>query len=510
VRGAAAVRRLGGALVLAGATLGAAASGTGSGPSAPVASAVGTTAAGGPVYHDMVAVVHLHTTVADGASSPLQMARAARAAGIDAIVVTDHFLERVTYAPWPVGGVIGVTLSRPSVVRYGLRRYLRDLAAAEAAVPGMIVVPGLEVTPYDHFAGSFLADDLELRGWHRHMLIVGLDDARLLARLPVAGNRWGGVYGAGSLLFLLPLGGLAWAVPRVRRPGYRDRRVGEFRLRRRRRPVGEIVTVAASLALLYAGFPYRVERFSPVGRDPGTAPYRELVDAVRGWGGLTAWAHPEARAIREEHWGVRLITEPYPELIAQAPADEFGALPEGTEKIIPPGALWDRALLAGLDGPRPGAPHAWAEVDEHRSVAVIDFNLLQTVFQVRDRSRAGLLEALRAGRHYARWTPPSGTPLSLRTWSVTSGDRMALAGGMLRARGTATVRFDVQGGGGPVKVRLVRAGEVIWSAAGTPPLSGTLQDNPPRSTYYRLDVEGAYPYRLLSNPIVLRRPGGAA
>ena len=138
---------------------------------------------------DLVAVIHLHSTFSDGAASPAVMARAARAAGVDAIVLTDHLLQRVRYAPWPLGNVMGVAVSRPSVLSHGVARYLTALAGAEGEAPGTLVLPGVETSPYSRFGGSPLAGSLELQGWHRHLLVLGIDDPAGLALLPAAGNR---------------------------------------------------------------------------------------------------------------------------------------------------------------------------------------------------------------------------------------------------------------------------------------------------------------------------------
>jgi hypothetical protein len=453
---------------------------------------------------ELVAVVHLHTTVGDGAATPLEIARAARRAGVDAVVVTDHFLERVSYAPWPLGNAFGVARSRPSVMSYGVARYLADLDAAEKAVPGILVVPGVEVTPYARWTGSLLRGDLTLNGWHRHLLVIGLEDPSALAGLPALGNRRGGAYNGWSLLYALPLAGLAWAARRALSPSYREARLGRFRLRQRRLPLPEILAGATCLVLLVLAFPYRVEAYSAVGADPGAAPFGDLIARVRALGGVTVWAHPEARA-EGEALGIRITTEPYPGLVRATSADAFGAMPEGTTALLPAGGLWDRALLDYLAGSRPGPPRALAEIDEHRAAASIDFRILQTVFLVRGPGHAGLLEALRAGRLYARWTPEAREPLRLSSWSVESDGRSAGAGETIAAAGRVAVRLAVEGGQGEtVTARLVRGGEVIWTQRGATPLTAVLEDEGRRPTYYRLDVEGAYPYRLVSSPIFVR------
>ena len=64
------------------------------------------------------------------------------------------------------------------------------------------------------------------------------------------------------------------------------------------------------------------------------------------------------------------------------------------------------------------------------------------------------------------------------------------------------------GNGTPVTARLLRGGEVIWTTRGSPPIRAEVDDAAPAPTYYRLDVEGTYPYRLVSNPVTILAPAG--
>jgi hypothetical protein len=466
-------------------------------------------AADTPAATEMVTVIHLHTTLSDGAAVPVDLARAARAAGVDALVITDHYLEKVSYAPWPVGNVIGLSLSRPSVVSGGLDRYLETLSAAEREVPGVLLLPGLEVSPYARWTGSLLGRTLALEGWHRHLLVIGIEDPRELRDLPVVSNRRGGRYGPWSLLFLIPVTALVWSTARLARPGHRETRVGKFVLRRRRSPIVEGLVGAAALEVLVAGFPFRIDRWSAVGDDPGDAPFRCLEERVRSLGGLTSWAHPEATADTTE-MGIRIVTPPYPDMVVRTDADAFGALPEGVRTLLPAGGLWDRALVDHLEGRRLGAPFAIAEIDEHRATQDIDLHILQTVCSVRERTHAGVVQALRTGTCYARWTPFNLPPLRLVTWEAAARSGTPVgAGGVLRQGGPLTVRMGVTGGDGhEVSARLLRRGEVIWSARIAPPFERAVSDDPQGPTYYRLDVEGAYPYRLIGNPIFVTATGG--
>jgi hypothetical protein len=450
---------------------------------------------------EVVSVIHLHSNRSGGTCSPLEIARAARAAGVDALFTADHYLARVTYAPWPIGNVLGFSISRPSVMGVGIERYLEELALVESEVEELRLVPGLEVAPHARWIGSALNGTLQLRGWHRHILVLGVDDADDLGGLPVSGNRIGGIYSAWSLAYLVPAAILIWSVALLA-PSLAAGPGPNHHAPRGRGTAFALIPAMASFGILIAGFPYRVERFSPLAPDPGPAPFQHLVDHVRSLGGLTILAHPEAGRDRMEAFDVRMLTEPHPELLRLTTVDGFAALPKGTDRMLPPGGVWDAALTEYLDGSRANAPWAIAENDDHGAAEEMDFNLLQTVLWVADRDRAGLLEALRNGRHYARWTPPRGSPLHLRRWRIESGGAIADSGESLPMRGLVSIRMQIEGGDGrQVTARLVRSGQVIWSRRATLPIETVIEDEPGVSSFYRLDVEGAYPYRLISNPI---------
>src|SRR5206468_2021694 len=135
-------------------------------------------------------------------------------------------------------------------------------------------------------------------------------------------------------------------------------RLGKFLLRKKKRSITEGLIGVASLAVLVAGFPFRVERWSAVGGDPGDAPFRLLEDQVRLLGGVTSWAHPEAAAEKEDH-GIKIATSPYPELVARTDADAFGALPKGSSRSCRRGGSgtgrWRRTSMGSARPP----PSPW-------------------------------------------------------------------------------------------------------------------------------------------------------
>ncbi|HEX9780863.1 MAG TPA: hypothetical protein VGB20_06595 [bacterium] len=129
---------------------------------------------------------HLHTTVSGGTQSPDAVAALAKSAGLDAVLITDSALRRWEYGLWPLRGLLKRVVEEPSVLRLGAAKYLAKIDAADRAHPDLLILPGMEAAPSYYWRRSPLERDGALvLGWHRHLLVFGIDDARSLRRLPL-------------------------------------------------------------------------------------------------------------------------------------------------------------------------------------------------------------------------------------------------------------------------------------------------------------------------------------
>jgi len=59
--------------------------------------------------------------------------------------------------------------------------------------------------------------------------------------------------------------------------------------------IAGILILLAGLVFLFNNFPFRCSKFSQYEGSLGIKPYQHFIDYVRDRGGLTFWAHPEAR-----------------------------------------------------------------------------------------------------------------------------------------------------------------------------------------------------------------------
>lgn len=470
----------------------------------------------------VVAAFHVHSTWSTGSASLDGLAAAAERAGIQAVILTENYLARAEYGLLPFRRILRRTEEVRSLTPETLPAYLAALQAAQARHPGVLLVPGFEVIPHYHWSGSPWNGTLTLHNTQKNILVVGLDSLALRI-LPVAGNterlpiRWGRSAAALLGATLLATAGVYLAGSRRRRR-IRLQRVTVVEERPRRLP--GIALILLALLLLLDNFPARALPFDTY-RDAGVAPHQALIRYTAEAGGLTFWSFPEARDLHVLTRGafrVTLRTDPYPgDLLATDGYTGFGGVYEDTTTFTEPGGGWDRRLLEFALGMRstPGWAVGEAGLHTEGEAGKSLVNVL-TVLWVRERTVAGVTEALRAGRAVA----VQGTAayrLSLDRFEVSAGGRAAGIGETLVAPPGAPVlvRGTVAASDGmahPVEVVLVRSGEVVARRAGSTPLALEYRGErlEAAADVYRVQVRGEIPHQLLSNPIFVRRGGTGA
>jgi hypothetical protein len=391
-----------------------------------------------------------------------------------------------------------------------LDRYLDAVAEAQRRHRDVLFVPGVEVVPHYRWSGSPLSLELTLHDTQKNVLVFGLRDRAALERLPIPGNPNVRTYGWQSVLDALPVLLVVPGALLIVRKQTRRMRVGRAvaLIRRRRWGLG-VGVLALGLVALARGWPFTVDRY-PYWTNPGIAPHQDLFDHVESAGGVAVWSFPEARDEGEHRFGpvlVRRLTHPYPDdLLRSARFTGFGAVYEDTTTFERPGGGWDRLLSQHAAGERRRPAWAIGESGFHEVRAGKQLGNARTVFLGAERSPAGLLEALRAGRMYAlRRTPELG--LELGEFVVAAAGAEAATGATLRAPADAPldVRIGVvasDGGGHAIRVTLVRNGAVVGGWNATTPFRVVHRATVGAGrAFYRLDVRGPRPHHLLTNPV---------
>jgi len=134
-------------------------------------------------------IMHIQSKVSDGKYSIDEIAKKAIEKGIEVVFISDHDLNRWEYGFPPFRRLFKRKVELDSVLRFGADKYLALIEEAEKNNKGVIFIPGVEAAPFYYWKGNILKGNMELRAWHRHMLVVGLNRAEDYKNLPLVANR---------------------------------------------------------------------------------------------------------------------------------------------------------------------------------------------------------------------------------------------------------------------------------------------------------------------------------
>src|SRR5439155_9916202 len=155
----------------------------------------------GQAWRPVTTVFHVHSDMSTGSDSIESLAAQARSYGIEAIILTDNFLLRFEYGLSPLTGLIRRTVTRPSIMSFGVDRYLEAIREASQRHPDVLLIPGVEVVPHYYWTGSLFSKDLTIHDLQKNILVVGLPSETDYKRLPVAGNYASYEYGWPTVLW---------------------------------------------------------------------------------------------------------------------------------------------------------------------------------------------------------------------------------------------------------------------------------------------------------------------
>jgi hypothetical protein len=458
------------------------------------------------------AVVHLHSDLSTGEYTIEELAEMAERQGVGALLLSENYLNRVDYGLPPFRALTRVSRGSPSV-HDRLGDYLERVSRARAARPGVLLLPGVEVMPHYQWTGSPLTLELLVTNTQKNLLVWGITDRATLAAIPVIGNGDGGAYSLQSLLDALPILLLAPGVALLLIKRRRRQRIGAaVMIVPQRQWLAGLVLCAIAVVALVRGWPFTDTAYSAYG-DHGVAPHQAAIDFVERHGGAAVWSFPEARDVGTQNVGpvrVTWSTEPYPDdLLRTFRYTAFGAVYEETTRVERPGGAWDRLLEQYAAGERSRPAWGLGESGFHDTNAGKRLARVQTVFMVRERTEAGVLDALRQGRLYARHRSQQ-TALALGEFAVSTGDIRALSGQTARpslgALMSLGVAIDAEGAAAAdLKVVLLKNGEIAEAWTGGTPFRATYRETwDGRPTVFRLEARGGGG-RLLSSPIFVRR-----
>ena len=313
------------------------------------------------------AAMHVHSTFSNGEYDILELAQLAVERNIDVLVLTDSFLTTVTYGIWPFDriGFEGINqMVRPGVGDHGVENYLAAVQRANEQFPELLVIPGVEVTPYYYWKGAPWSE-LTLHNFDFHLLVLGLTGQEI-KNLPLIENEtWDNTPREGSLLVaplvLFLLGVTLLFVKRTRKV-----RLTHYTVARRQRFWGwALIPLLFSLLLAWNNYPFG-KLSDPYSGEHDTRPYQRVIDYVGEKGGVIYWSYPEARFSDVQAGGARMISRAHPEdLLSTDGYHGFEGIYGDRIRVTRPGETWDLALLEYLEGSRKNPPFVTTGIDFH-------------------------------------------------------------------------------------------------------------------------------------------------
>jgi hypothetical protein len=458
---------------------------------------------------------HVHTSFSTGALSLEELVEEAQREGIGSVIFAENFLLRYEYGLFPFRGLVKKVVEEPSVLRWGIGRWLHSVEAAQARFPDVILIPGVEVVPYYYWTGSLIRGDLTLRDTQKNVLAVGLDKAEEYLKIPAIGN--GGALSLQLSRLVKSALGLVFiglGILLVRKEREQKIKLKRFlvKVRKRYRLPGLLALGIGALLLL--------EGFTGSGLDPyqgdlGIEPYQRVINSVETAGGMVFWSYPEARDFRKEAFGplgpVTIRTEPHPEVLLQSRGyTGFGAVYQDNVSFTDPGGEWDQLLLEYTQGHR--ARPAWGigELGYHGPPKGLGDVL--TVFLVPERTKGAILNALKVGRFYSVHPKPDYR-LALEDFTIGRNGKREWMGGELEVdeEGPLSIHLRIDASDGQERaftLRLIRSGKLLGVIKDKTPFAKTLEATSPdvgQREFFRIEL--VKPHRLLSNPIFVRRRG---
>ncbi len=478
----------------------------------------GSLMANGSVAREPLQVaVHVHSVASTGAMSVEALAQRAEQLGLDALVFTENFSLRYEYGVPPLRQLLRVAFSYPSLLEYGIERYLREVAEVQARHPKLILVPGIEAAPYAYWTGSLWGGNLTLHDTQKNILVFGLTTPAQHTTLPAHGNVASYRHGWQSLLSAtLPLlclvSGAGVMISRRRAVQFgREVELG----------LGWSLAAAALLLLgltsAWAAWPLGEARFAPYDSRLGVVPYQAFLDEARAQGGLTFWSMTEAKDYATQSFGplgtVTVRTDPHPDMLMLTRGyTGFGGLYQDVHHAVDAGAVWDQAIELYLSGRREAAPVMLGESAFHSLAhARKDLDQVLSVVSVERRDAAGLLAAIRAGHLYAVERQKKEYILTLNQFELRCEGKtfVATAGDHIQAARCAKPSVFAQisssdGVAHPVQATVIRSGRALHTVTGSTPLRVEVQDvegTQGEAAAYRLLVRGSG--EIVTNPIFL-------
>lgn len=434
-----------------------------------------------------------------GCSSVQELMTQAESRGLDGLLFGDHDRKSVQYGVPYVERIFRTKIESPSLLDNGAATYLGEVNQIDKTDDTLVLVPGVESTPFYYWTGNPLKENLVAHNWDKHLLIVGLPNSRDYEELPILNSGFTTRYLKDDyLLFTLFCIGAM---------------IGFYGFMGKRRGGLSFMFTLVMVLLAANSHPFKSSPFDQYHGDQGIEPYQNLIDYADSKGALVFWNHLETPVSGELDGGLismKTRTDSHPQdLLLTRHYTGFQAMSDSRVSAVEPGKEWDQVLMQYLDGKRDRPVWGYGGNDFRCEGKNGDrLGEIRTVVLTSRKSRAAMVKALGAGRMYAVKQGEGKDRLLLDEFELieSATDNRAVMGEELKTTSSPGIGLKLSMTDGEsdvrVKIRLIHNGEVVKQGLLKLPYEGVWQnDTLSQRGYYRLLVEIDDYNQLVSNPI---------
>ncbi|MBU1087054.1 MAG: hypothetical protein KKD05_05995 [Candidatus Omnitrophica bacterium] len=466
-------------------------------------------------YQQVPALIHISSNISDGRYEPEQIIDIAVKAGFKIIVFTEREVMRWEYGVWPLRRIIKKVIKNNSLETYGIKKYLKKINDLQAKNPNILLVSGIESTPFYYWSGSIFKHDFTLHNAHKHLLILGLNTVKDIKKMPIIANPRTLVK-AFKLLdllklwpgFLLVLGLIL--VLANRQKIFRNSL--EKQESQQRKIFGIIICVISSLFLIN-NFPFKEALFDQYHGDKGVLPYQNMIDYVNRKNGLVFWAHPEAENISQTEY-VKISTKEHArDFYATKDYTGFNVFYDGYNNIGRPEKLWDNVLLEYVQGQR--SKPVWAigglafDFSGDLKQALKD---LRNIVLLDSFSKESFIQALDSGKVYVVRGPRSES-FVLENFSVNdplSGQSRIMGQSLKPISSQVMIKikgeFKVDAADNLLSIHLIKNGKILKTFKNKGSFAIEYLDamsDLETKGFYRIEIR-SHGLHVIANPIFLK------
>ncbi len=423
-------------------------------------------------YKVVPGAIDVHSKISDGIYSQEKTAELARGNGLKVLIFCESALREWEYGLWPLRNIFKRAYQENSVLRMGIEKYLEKFTTLQKQFPDLVLIPGIEASPYFYWEGNPFSKNLALIDYYKQFLILGIN--KDYQNMPIVGNRQFSYFSKNSLFSL-------WPVLLII--------LGLKALRKR---IWGISFILIGFLFLMNNLPFSTSRFNVYQGYQGVRPYQDLIDYVNRKGGLIFWAHPEVFS-EKIYFDIEVLTLKHNEdLLLTRDYTGFGLIYKDNCDIVESGDLWDKVLLEYIEGKRKNP--AWIIGTPHYTGEAGNMDSVETVFFVKDIKEKDILDALRQGRMYVRFNL-GDNPVLIDEFSANN-------------IGNGLIQIIIKGAQAPaaepLKIELIRNGLLFKEFKETrSEWTNTVEDSllaQESKVYYRLKVSSQSSI-IYSNPI---------